>query len=192
MCHRHVHGPLSSYLAVPRLGLDVLRNLDLPLVPIVEQLLLVVQKLLARFRRELRVWPLHDRVDRARLLAEAAVNALRHIDIVPRRAARAVLALLSLDRDRLSRAHGLAELASNAALLTRGVTAENVFAAEPRGNGGLLKGVIDRDLDRAGQEEDEGSEREEGETRGRGLWPAIGVGGGWGEGGRQNTITKTI
>jgi hypothetical protein len=45
----------------------------LPLIAVGEQLLLVVEKLLVRLGRELKVGALHDRVHRARLLAETAL-----------------------------------------------------------------------------------------------------------------------
>ena len=54
---------------------------------------------------ELEVGPLHNRVHGARLLAQAAVDALRHVNVVAGRAPTAVLALLRLNRDRLSRAN---------------------------------------------------------------------------------------
>ena len=57
-------------------------------------------------------------------------HALGQVEVVARRAAAAVLALLRLDGDGLRRAHGLAELAGDAALLARGVAAEDVLAAE--------------------------------------------------------------
>ena len=47
----------------------------LPAVAIVEELLLIVQQLLVRLGRVLKVGALDDGVDRARLLAEAAVDA---------------------------------------------------------------------------------------------------------------------
>src|ERR1700753_2787425 len=59
---------------------------------------------------------LDDRVDRTALLAEAAIDALEEIDVVARRAARAVGARRGVDRDRERRTHGLAELARDAAL----------------------------------------------------------------------------
>src|SRR6478752_3787007 len=59
---------------------------------------------------------LDDRVDRAALLAEAAEDALGQVDVVARRAARAVGALVGFDRDRHRGAHGLAQLAGDAAL----------------------------------------------------------------------------
>ena len=58
--------PSSSSVEV--VGLDVGRDLGLPLVAVVEQLLLVVEQLLVRLGRELKVGPLDDGVDRARLL----------------------------------------------------------------------------------------------------------------------------
>ena len=51
------------------------------------------------------VGPLHDSIDRARLLAEAAVDALSHVDVIASCAAAAVLPLLSLNRDGLRRTH---------------------------------------------------------------------------------------
>src|SRR5688572_18279669 len=59
---------------------------------------------------------LDDRVDRAALLAEAAVDALEEVDVVSRGAARAVGARLGVDRDRERGADRLAELACDAAL----------------------------------------------------------------------------
>src|SRR5271170_4366664 len=41
----------------------------------------------------------HDGIDRTRLLAESAVNALEQIDVVARRAARAVAAHVGFDGD---------------------------------------------------------------------------------------------
>src|SRR5690242_7500789 len=60
---------------------------------------------------------LDDRVDRTRLLAEPAVDALEEIDVVTRRSSGAVGAQVRLDRDREGRAYRLAELAGDAAFL---------------------------------------------------------------------------
>ena len=54
------------------------------------------------------------------LLAEAAVDALCHVDVVASGAARAVLAGLGLNGDGLGRADRLAQLARNAPLLACG------------------------------------------------------------------------
>src|SRR4051812_46167499 len=68
-----------------------------------------------------RSWAFDDGIDRAGLLAEAAIDAFRHVDVVARGAARAVLARFGLDGDRLGRANRLAQLASDAALLAVGI-----------------------------------------------------------------------
>src|SRR6201999_2610342 len=102
---------------IGRVERDVLGDLALPAVAVREQALLVVVELLARFGSELEVRPLDDGVHRAGLLAETAVDALHHIDVVARGAARAVIAARAgLDGDGLRRADRLAELAGDAAL----------------------------------------------------------------------------
>lgn len=116
-------------------GLDVGGDLGLPLVPIVQQLLLVVQQLLVCLRGELKVGALRvgdagaamsgasqeplpqppphpgcahldNGVHRAGLLAEAAVDALGHVDVVAGGPAAAVGPRLSLDGDGLARGAG--------------------------------------------------------------------------------------
>ena len=91
---------------------------------------------------------LHDRIDRAGFLAEAAVDALEQVDVVARRAARAVRADVGLDGDRQCRADGLAELARNAALLAIGVPAQRVQAAIAERLRGLLFRILHRELGR--------------------------------------------
>ena len=59
---------MTTYLSVQVVCLDVCRDLRLPLVAVVEQLLLVVKQLLVCLRRELKVGALHDRVDGTGLL----------------------------------------------------------------------------------------------------------------------------
>jgi hypothetical protein len=86
---------------------------------------------------------LHNGVHGAALLAVSTVDALGHIDIVTGCAAAAVLALLRLNGNSLGRADGLAELASNATLLSSGVATQGVLTAETGGDGTLLKGVED-------------------------------------------------
>lgn len=65
-----------SFLPVEVLGGEVAGDGHLPLVPVRQQLLLVVQQLLVRLRGPLEVGALHDGVHGARLLAEAAEDAL--------------------------------------------------------------------------------------------------------------------
>src|SRR6478609_7912131 len=124
--------------AVRRVDLEVAGDLRLPPVPVREQLGLVVEQLLARLGGELEVRPLDDRIHRAGLLAEAAVDALGHVDVVARRPAAPVLARLGVDGDRLRRADRLAELAGDAPLLAVGIAAQRVLAAEPRRQRPLL------------------------------------------------------
>lgn len=90
-----------KHLPVQMARLEVLRNSNLPLVTVRQQLLLVVQQLLVSLRRELKVWTHDDRIHGACLLAETAVDALGHVDIVPSRSAAAVSTRLSIDCDGL-------------------------------------------------------------------------------------------
>lgn len=123
------------------------RNLRLPLVSICQQLLLVVQKLLSCFSGILGIWSykrlvsgllrrserehtLNNGIDRATLLAETAVNALGHVDVVSRSPPATIHTLFSLDCDSLSWANGLAELAGNATLLASRITSQSMLASE--------------------------------------------------------------
>src|SRR5947209_13873947 len=89
-------GPLApqsaASLPIRSIQRQVLRDLALPSIAVREQALLVVVELFARLCRELEVRPLDDGVDRTRLLAQTAINALHHVDVVARGAARAVVA----------------------------------------------------------------------------------------------------
>ncbi len=86
--------------------------------------------LFSEFRGILGVGTFHNRIHRAALLTKSTIDALCHINIVPRCAAGPVLALLGFDGDGLRGADGLAQLASDAAFFTGGVAAEGVFASE--------------------------------------------------------------
>src|SRR5215468_2680061 len=99
----------ASASPVGRVERDVLGDLPLPAVAVREQALLVVVELLARLGGELEVGTFDDGVDRTRLLAKAAIDALHHVDVVTGGAAGAVVAARSgLDGDGLSRADRLA------------------------------------------------------------------------------------
>ena len=89
---------------------------------------------------------LDDRIHRAAFLAEAAEDALRQVDVVAGRAAGAVGALVRFDGDRHRRAHGLAQLAGDAALFAVLVAAQRVQAAKARRQRRLFLGKLDRDL----------------------------------------------
>ena len=119
--------------AIRRVERDVLRDLALPAVAVREQALLVVVEFLARLGREFEVRSLDDGIDRAGFLAQPAIDALHHVDVVAGGAARAVVAARAgFDGDRLRRADRLAQLAGDAALLPVGVAAE---ACSPRKRG---------------------------------------------------------
>src|ERR1700730_7292481 len=130
--------------SIGRVGRQVASDLRLPAVAVRQQLLLVVEKLLARLGGELEVGALDDGRDRAGLLAEAAIDAFRHVDVVARGAAAAVVARLGLDGDRECRTDRLAELAGDAALLAIGVAPERVLAAKARAERPLLVGIVHR------------------------------------------------
>src|SRR5215218_4735634 len=133
--------------SIRRIHRDVARELAFPAGAVVEELVLVVEQLLAGLDRELVVRPLDDGVDRAGLLAEAAVDAFHHVDVVAGGPAGAVVAARSgLDGDRLRRADRLAELAGDAALLAVRIAAKGVLAPEPRRAVVRLEGVVDRRL----------------------------------------------
>src|SRR6476661_5527655 len=112
---------------------DRFRNLTLPAVAIGEKFRLVIIEFLAGLGREFEVRPLDDGIDRAGFLAQAAIDALHHVDVVAHGAAGAVVAARTgLDGDGLRRANRLAQLAGDAALFAVGIAAQRVFAAEAR------------------------------------------------------------
>ena len=119
---------MAGLSPVGRVEFQPLRQLRLPPVAIGQQLGLVVEQLLARLGRELEIRPLDDGIHRAGFLAQAAINAFHHIDVVARGAARAILTRFGLDGDGLRRAHRLAELAGDAALLAIRVAPQRVLA----------------------------------------------------------------
>ncbi len=124
-----------------------LRDLALPAVAVREQALLVVVELLARLGGEFEVRALDDGVDRAGLLAQPAIDAFHHVDVVARGAPGAVVpARAGLDGDRLRRADRLAELAGDAALLAVRIAAQRMLAAEARRDRPLLERIVERRL----------------------------------------------
>src|SRR5581483_12197498 len=105
----------------------------LPAVAVGEKSRLVIIKFLPRLGREFEIRTLDDRIDRTGLLAQPAIDAFHHVDVVTNRAPRPIIAPgTRLDRDRLRRANRLAQLAGNAALLTIRITAQRVLAAKTR------------------------------------------------------------
>ena len=124
------------------LGLHDSRQLWLPLVAILNELLLVVEELLVQEGRVLEVGALDDGIDGASLLTEATEDALGHIDVVLRRTARAVRPRLRLNLDSEGGACCLAKFASNATLFTSWVAAQGMFATEHGTEWTLLPRVV--------------------------------------------------
>src|SRR5205085_687031 len=133
-------------LAVRRVQLQIARNLAFPTIPVREQHFLVVVKFFAGLRRILEVWPLHDGIHRACFLTEPAIDAFYHVDVVACGAAASVFAWLCLDRDGERRAHGLAQLAGDAALFAVRITSKRMLTAKARTQGAFLKRVVERRL----------------------------------------------
>src|ERR1700732_4876705 len=137
--------PVQSSLMpspVGRVERDVLRDLALPAVAVGEQALLVVVELLARLGGEFEIRPFHDGVDRTGFLAQAAIDALHHVDVVAGGAPGAVIAARpGLDGDGLGRADRLAQLAGDAALLAVRIAAQRMLAAKARRNRRLIEWI---------------------------------------------------
>src|SRR5690606_36559672 len=130
-------------LAVRGIERNVLCDLPLPAVAVIEQSSLVVKELLAGFGGELEVRSLHDGIDRTGFLAETAIDALHHVDVVARRPSGSVVASRArLDGDGKRRADRLAELAGDASFLPVRVAPERVLAAEPRAQRALFIGIV--------------------------------------------------
>lgn len=84
---------------------------------------------------------LNDSIDRATLLAVAAVDTLGHINVIASRPATSVHTLFSFDGDSLGRTDGFTKFACNAALFARWVASKGVFTTEPRRDRAFLEGV---------------------------------------------------
>src|SRR6266852_2581440 len=140
-------GEASRESPVGRVERDVLRDLPLPAVAVREQAFLVVVELLACLGRELEVRSQNDGVDRAGLLAEAAVDAFHHVDVITGGPPRAVVAPRPrLDGDGLGRADRLAQLAGDAALLPVRIAPQRKLAAKAGRDRPLLERIVQRRL----------------------------------------------
>src|SRR5665811_1061512 len=136
--------PRSS---IGRIEREIAGDLPLPAIAVLEQPVLVVIEFFARLDGEFRVRPFDDGVDRTGLLAEAAIDAFDHVDVVARRTPRSVVtARPRLNRNRLRRADRLAELAGDAALLAVRIAAQRVLAAIARRLRVFLMRIVQRRL----------------------------------------------
>src|SRR4051812_9860880 len=82
-------GAPEEMSAIRRVLLDVARDLALPPVSVVQKPGLVEQKLLTGLDGEFEAWAFHDGVHGAGFLAQPAIDALHHVDVVPGGAAGA-------------------------------------------------------------------------------------------------------
>src|SRR3569623_1859054 len=133
----------SSALPVRRVERDVLGDLALPAVAIRQQARLVVVERFAGFGGDFVVRPFDVGVLRAGLLAQAAVDALHHVDIVARGAAGAVITTRAgFDGDGLRRTDRLAQLAGDAAFFAVRIVELCMLAAVVRRDWFLLVGIV--------------------------------------------------
>src|SRR5690606_34560661 len=133
-------------LAIRSVEFQILRDQTLPAVAVVQQARLVIEQFFAGLGGELAVRSLDDGVHRAGLLAQTAVDAFDHDDVVARRAAAAVSARFGLDGDGLGGADGLAQLAGDAAFFAVRIAAQRVFATETRRLRVALERIVHRGL----------------------------------------------
>src|SRR5262249_7783493 len=75
---------------------DVLGDLSLPTIAVGKQALLVKQQLFPSLGGKLEVRTLDNGIDRTSLLAKSAIDAFDHVDVVPGRAAGALVAARAL------------------------------------------------------------------------------------------------
>lgn len=80
---------------------DIGGDFGFPLVAIVEELLLVIKKLLMGLSGKLKIWTFDNGVDRTRLLTEPAIDALGHVYIIPGRPPRTICTFLSFNSNSL-------------------------------------------------------------------------------------------
>lgn len=122
---------------------QILCNLLLPLVAIGKKLFLIVQEFFVCLGCKLIVGTFHNGIYRTGFLAEATINALRHVDIVPGGTACSVLTGFRLDGDGLSWTNGLTKLAGDTTFISSWVSPQGMLSTEAWAQIPLLKGVVD-------------------------------------------------
>src|SRR5205807_5903018 len=125
----------SKFIPSPvrRVEFDRFRNLALPAVAIGEQFRLVIIEFLAGLGREFEIRSFDDGIDRAGLLAQPAIDALHHVDVVAYRAASADgVARASLIRIRLHSAYSLTQLPRQANVFAVGIATQRALTYEAR------------------------------------------------------------
>ena len=82
---------LAERLAVGRIEFNIFCQNSLPPVTVCQKFLLIVKQFLRRLGREFEIRSLDDGIDRTGLLAQPAIDALHHVDVVAHGAAGASL-----------------------------------------------------------------------------------------------------
>ena len=90
-------------LSINTIGSQILSDCHFPTISVGEQLLLVVQKLLVGFGRELIIRAFHNGIYRTSFLTKSAIYAFCHIDIVTRSLSTIVVTRLGLDSNGLNK-----------------------------------------------------------------------------------------
>lgn len=121
---------------------QILRNLLFPLVAVRQQFLLVVQQFFVGLGRELEIGTLDNSVHWTSFLTKSAVDALGHVNIVSRGSSSTILAFFHFNRNRLRRADGLAQLTSDATLITTWVSSKSMFSTETGTEVSFFIGVV--------------------------------------------------
>jgi len=134
---------LGENLPIDVVSVKVSGNFGLGTVTISEKFLLVVKQFFACFGRVFGVLSLYDGVDGACFLAEAAVDALGHVNIIFGCSSGTIQPGFGLDSDSLSGANGFTELASNAPFFSGRISTQCVFTTETWAEGTFLERVHD-------------------------------------------------
>src|SRR5262249_61823366 len=128
---------------------DVLADPPLPTIAVGKQALLVKQQLFPSLGGKLEVRTLDNGIDRTSLLAKSAIDAFDHVDVVPGRAAGAIVAARPcLDGDPLSGADRLAQFSGDAALPTVPIPPQCILAAKAWRQRTLFQWIVERWLRR--------------------------------------------
>ena len=122
---------------------QILLQLWFPSISIRQQLLLVIQQFLVRFRGIFKVWSLHNGSNGTRTLAKSAKDAFGQINVISRSPPAPIRSFLCFNRDGSCRTRQLTQSARDTPLLPRWVPSQCVFPSIPRGHWPLLERVHD-------------------------------------------------
>src|SRR6201986_2917201 len=93
------YGLSDSSLSIRRVEFQIPGDFPLPAVAVRQKPFLAVVEFFARLSRDFEIRAFDDGIHRAGFLAQPAIDAFHHVDVVARGAARTVFARLRLDGD---------------------------------------------------------------------------------------------